>query len=409
MPIFSQSFQRLLQDSINDLMINTNITKFSPGGKARAILEAVNKRLAESYDLFDVQLAKAYISSANGQYLDLIASLLGTTRIPAQAARADSDLKIIKFYVDTGTFGDINNNQDIVIPVGTLIGTSPNANGSNYRVIEEVVLNKTTSSAFVSAEAIVPGNDFNVGSNSLIYHNFNDYSDYLNNTLKITNIAQITTGSSLESDANFRFRIVNRILEAEAANETAIRLAILSSPGVADVVLIPQYRGIGTFGAIIQSTTPTVSQTLLDRVTANVLKVQGYGSIAYIRAPFETGITLKTSIHYRRRLTNEEYASIESQIINTIETYVNNLNIGEELIIGTLVNSIFGISSEIANIGDTNNPIEELYIWKESKIQDNRIREKYLGTIYTPENDERVIMEPTVSNRIVLDRKFIRR
>jgi len=86
MPLFSRSFQELMTDTISDLAQNTNITRLSPGGVARAILEAVNKRLNEAYDVFDLNLARAFVSTAPGQFLDLIGSLLGVSRESSVAA-----------------------------------------------------------------------------------------------------------------------------------------------------------------------------------------------------------------------------------------------------------------------------------------------------------------------------------
>jgi uncharacterized phage protein gp47/JayE len=408
MPLFARGFQELMTEAINDLAQNTNITRLSPGGFARAILESVNKRIADAYEVFDLNLARAFVSSAPGQFLELIGALLGVTRIASNAASTDQDSEIIKFYVSTGTFGDINNGNDIFIPQGTLLSTEENSGGTVYKTTAEYTALANQSAIWVAAEATLPGEDSNIGDRSLVHHSFNAYTDSDNETLLVTNIHPIANGKNIESDANFRFRIVNRVLEAEAANLTAIRLAVLTTPGVADAILVPRYKGIGTLGVILKATLPVVSQSLIDNVSANVQQVQALGDIAYIRKPKETGLTMKTTIHYDQRLPEDDLELIEDTIIETITNYVNDLDIGEELVVNRLVAELFAVDSHIANIGISGKPLEEVYIHTESRLQDNKVRQTLLGD-YTPDTDERVIIEPSVETPITLARDYQRR
>ena len=97
MPFFNRTYQENLGACLEDLSVGTNISRLSPGGKARAILESVNKRLDEAYDIFDLNLARAFVSSAPGQFLDLIGEILGVTRESAISASVDDSTEIIKF------------------------------------------------------------------------------------------------------------------------------------------------------------------------------------------------------------------------------------------------------------------------------------------------------------------------
>ena len=172
--------------------------------------------------------------------------------------------------------------------------------------------------------------------------------------------------------------------------------------------MIPRYRGIGTLGVIIKAILPIVSQTLIDNVQVNVSQVQALGDISYIRGPIETGITLKTTIHYDQRLPEDDIESIEDTLTETITDYINGLDIGETLFVNRMVSELFAVDSHIANIGTAGKPIEELYVHKESKLQDNKVRQTLLGD-YQPVTDERIIIEPSVDNPIVLERAYTRR
>lgn len=406
MPLFARSYQELVSSSLEDLANNTNLTRLSAGGKARALLESVNRRLEETYDTFDLNMSRAFVSSAPGQYLDLIGGLLGVDRESARTAGVDADLNIIRFYVDSGTFGDINNSTDIVIPQGTIISTDDNESGVTYRLKSSAVLGASASLSYIAAEATIPGSDSNIGTGALRYHNFTDYTDNANETLLVNNIHPIANGEDFESDANYRYRIVNRVLEAEAANLTAIRLAGLSVAGVADIIIKRRYRGIGTVGVIIQSTTPSVSDSLVEAVRARVERVMAYGDIAYVMGPKETGVSFRFTVHYARKLSEDEMNLIEEDLDDVIMEYVNSLDIGDTFSVNRLVSELFAVSEDITNFGITGKPIDQVFIYKESRLGDNRVREELLGD-YTPDpDDERVIIEQSVSNPITYERKY---
>ena len=288
------------------------------------------------------------------------------------------------------------------------ISTGPNGSGIVYRLSEDLTLVASDNQAFATVEASAPGEESNVGAGALTFHSFTNYSDYLNRTLKVSNLAAIANGKNFESDANFRFRIVNRVLEAEAANETAIRLAILSTPGVANVLIVPRYRGIGTFGTIIQSTTPTVSQELLDEITFRVSEVQAEGTLAFVQKPKETGLSMRLTVHYSQRLEDDVLSAIEDELEIVITDFVNDLDLGGNFSVNRLVSELFAVSDQVTNFGEAGKPIDEVYIHRESNLSDNKVRELLLGD-YTPAEDERVIIEPSLQNPITFERSFTRR
>jgi len=404
LPLFSPTYQQLISDGISDLDNYTNITRLSAGSKARAILEAVGRRLKESYNTFDLNLARAFVSAATGQYLDLIGILLGVDREKASSASVSSEMEVQRFYVESGTFGDINGSADIYLPQATVISTEANGSGRTYRLLSGLLLSASDTEGYAAIEATLPGSDANVGSNSLVFHDFTGYSDFDNNSLLTTNVFAIANGRDYESDANYRYRIVNRVLEGEAANVTAIRLAALSGAGVADIIVKRRYKGIGTFAVIIQSTTPTVSDALIANVRVKVEQVMSAGEYAYIMKPKEIGLTFRTTLYFKKKLTDDEMSTIESDLDEIVSTYVNSLNIAEDFSSNHLVSDMYSVSEDI-DFGVPGKPLEEIYIYRDSRLEDNRLRQKLLGD-YAAEEDERVIIETTVSNPIVFNRQY---
>jgi len=403
MPLFGKNLQEITTQSLEDLSQFTNITRLGVGGKARALLDAVSKRLEEAYDTFDVNLARAFLSSAPGQYLDLIGELLGEPRLPAVASSISDDLQSFKFYVASGTFGSINGGSDIQISRGTIVSTEANDSGTLFRLASDVTLSSGSNAAWATVESTIPGEGGNVGSNTLKYHGFNGYTDYLNSTLLCTNIHQIGNGRSFEQDANYRYRLSKKVLSAEAGNEIAVRLAALSVAGVADIVTIKYYRGIGSFGIIIKAVTPTVSQDLIDAVMERVIKAESYGALAYVRGPREIGLTLKLNIYYDQALTEDDYATIENSLEEVIQTSVNSLDISEAFYLGRLIASLFTVNTHIVAIGEQNKQVEEAYIYVPTRLDDNKVRQTLLGD-YVPASDGRIIVEPSVAVPVAFTR-----
>lgn len=344
------------------------------------------------YRKFDTNILISYLDGANGQYLDFIADMLGVQRLGEQPASIASTEQNVKFYVDVGTFGDINGGLPITIPAGTIISTGDASTGVTYVVPYTTILSSSDTFAYIAAESTRTGSDQNVGADQLIFHNFTNYAGVGNNSLKVTNDAEITVAQDVESDTNLRYRCSNAVLAAEAANETSLRLAALTVPGVADVIIIPFYQGIGTTGMLMKSVTPSVPQGLVAAVQNVVDAQKAMGEIVNVRGPNETGFSCVVTLTLRRKLSPNDESSIIQAATSNLTTYINSLDIGEDFIVNEAVERVMSASAEIKNMGVANQPFDSLFIYKQSKIQDNKIRSTLLGD-YTPNADERIIVE----------------
>ena len=80
-----------------------------------------------------------------------------------------------------------------------------------------------------------------------------------------------------ESDDDYRYRISQQCLTLATSNETAIRLAALTTDGVYDVKLKPFAMGTGTFTVIIILESNVDSDVVLKNVTNNINETVGYG------------------------------------------------------------------------------------------------------------------------------------
>jgi uncharacterized phage protein gp47/JayE len=392
MPIFAQTESRIFGEIMNDVVNNTNISRSSIGSKTRTIAESVSRKMGRMWSTFDLNYVQAYLDGAEGQYLDLIGSMMGIERLGETPAAISSSDRVVKYYTEVGNFGDINGASSITITEGTIISTGAAATGILYRLPYTVILPLDQDEVYLAVESIQAGRVTNVGVNELRFHDFTSYTDASNNTLKVTNESEISMARDIESDTNYRFRIANATLTAEAANQTAVRLAALVVPGVADIILLPYNRGIGTTDLIIRAITPTVPDSLVNAVNEAVSAVTAMGTDILIRAPIETGVSMLGTLQLKKKVSATEEQNIIDTATNNIVSYLNNLDISEDFIVNEVLTRVVGSSDVIKNLGVTGRPLDNLFIYRPNSLEDNKIRQTLLGD-YTPEAEEKLIVE----------------
>lgn len=396
----------ITEQTLEELAQKTNISFLSPGAKVRLILDIVNEKLSLQANQFDVNTGKSFIRNAEGVLLDFIGELFGVQRIKSQKAEVSREEKNFYFYTLEESFGDLNIGEDIVIPPGSV--KIYNTEEENIEVIsyvntEEIRLPADQRIVYFSAESEGLGANFNVGANSLVFHNFKGYADSLNRSLLVSNEASIAYAEDEESDENFRFRIQQQTLAGEAANFSAIRLALLSIPGVSDVFRVRYPRGIGTTDWLIKAVTPIVPQRLIDTCQAAIDNTQAEGMENLAKPPVLIGLELRFSITYRTRLEDFVKDQIKNDLRKNIITYVNSLAIGEKLVLDQIKKIILNSDNRIESIGseDTGTDFNAVNIYKRFSTSNSVVRRSLVGD-YKTRNNERVVVEPDLEAPILI-------
>jgi uncharacterized phage protein gp47/JayE len=393
MPVLlARDQEKILGEVLYDVTTATGFTRSSPGSKLRALSEALAKQLGRMYINMDSNLINAFLAGASGRYLEFFGEMLAIQRLGITKASVAAAHKNFKFYVDTGTFGDINGTNSFIIPAGTIISTQSAGDGIRFKVTYDTTALSTNSVVYVAAEAQQPGEGSNVGSGMLRFHNFSSYADIANKTLQVTNLAEVTTGQEVETDENYRFRLSNSLLMREQANKTAIRIAALSVPGVADMVFMPFYRGMGTYDLLIKSLSPHASAGLIAAVQEAVDLVTAQGVLATVRAPKEIGLSLAAILRLSETVSLDAGTEIVVNARRVVGDFVNNLDIGQELVLNEIVRRLLTSDSRVRDMGTYTKPFENLFLYRPTLLEDNKIRAT-LTQNYIPAIDERVIIE----------------
>lgn len=396
----------IVSNAIQRLNSYTNFTFLSPGSKARMLIDILSEELGLQAQQFDQNIGAGLLRKASGVMLDYIGEIYGLSRLNEIKAEVTSEEQNFTLYTFNANFGAINNGGNIIVEPGQLRFSNDEGFGSDsviYVNTERILLLNTENKVFFAAQSVDAGSNANVGSNALVFHDFNNYADSINRTLLVTNSNTVSYGRDRESDENYRYRIQKEKISSEAGNETAIRLALLIIPGVADVIRVPYARGVGTCDWLISSTSINVSAELLEVAQEAIESKQSVGMSNIAKSPVLIGTELIFALKYKGRLEDRQKAKIKADVRKNISDYINNLEIAESLILDQVVRIILNSSDLIESMGDENSSdnFRNIFIYKRSGLSNALIR-KTLLTDYTAKNYERVILENTIETPITI-------
>lgn len=333
-------------DSLNYLSNHTDVSYLAEGSVARALVESSNLEIARLAEYITAVESNSFIDTATGPYLDLIGKMFGLVRNDKTAATVSQSDRNVKLSVPSGRLGDLfpdpgNANQG-KIPTSLEVKTLDNT--IKYKVNQAVFFDKNAKEVFIPVSAETAGISSNVGAGRLRAHSGPAEAN-------VTNLKQINTGRDVESDAEFRFRIVNNLAASPTGTETAIRVAVLGNADISDVVLQEYARGAGTFDALVVPVRNTVSSGTRDNVSRAIESVAAFGVNSRVREP--EYIRFKVSIQLLVT-NNAVVGSLEAAKVsaaNAVLDYFESIPMGGELIINRLRSAVIGsVSSSIRDI-----------------------------------------------------------
>ncbi len=226
-----KTFDELMAAAVERLSQNTPINNFSPGSIARALLEVTNEHIAQFYQALDFNLAMAFVSKAEGYFLDLIGELLNCRRREG------------------------------------------------------------------------------------------------------------------ESDDNYRYRICHQVEVVAGCNATAIRLELLSIPGVRDVIMRPYTHGPGSFSVyVIPEVSGSPPASLIDVAQQVLNEKAAFGVKAVVVEP----VTLSVDVRLQLVLSSGAYREfVLEQARKAVWDYIANLPPGGTLVVAELVRQAMNASADI--------------------------------------------------------------
>lgn len=335
--LFKKSYGDLVKEALGYIVNGTDITNTNVGGITRSLIEIINKNISDYYDVLDINMAMCFVSSSQGYYLDLIGGLFSLTRTPASQASSGATQQSQKFYVVSGVLFDYIPSG--VIPAGTTVSTSDGL--IVYTVTSNTNFAAAATEVYVPITSVGYGNQYNVPAGVLTSNSLGLADVFTTNNTAIVN------GSSTESDGNFKYRIMNATLSAERANSASVKLAALSVNGVANVIVRPYARGIGSYDVIVIPTSGIANASLILSVQTAIEAVQAVGMKGTAIAPTIVPVNISVTLIFTRDATSFEQRSAKSLVKSSIERYMINIPLGGTFILNELRQQIMDVSPKI--------------------------------------------------------------
>lgn len=335
--IRKKTANEILTRAANYLERESPITLVSPGSTVRALLDSVTTEMAVLYNTIDHAMMQAFVSSASGIFLDLLAEIVGLSRRTEVAAVTSANDRNIKFYVNSGAVSDYVS----TIPAGTTVSTADGL--VTYVIDNSVTVPVGATEVFVTARAQTLGTEGNVGTGQLTSHSLG------NQSVLVTNSQAIRTASSIETDQSLRFRIMNAVRSAESANRVAVRTAALRSSGVADIVLNEFAMGAGSFEILVIPIGNRVPFVALQEVISNVSDVIAYGTNFVVREPRYVPFSIDVELTMPRA-NDVDKPLLRETAASNIQRYIGQLRPGQQMTIGRIREACLGVSRDVADV-----------------------------------------------------------
>ena len=383
------------QSNILSGLTKTGITNTAPGAKARAFCDAVGDQLGLSESSSFSLMAQNLLPYANNSNLDYLGQIFGITRLQRLDVSTSSADNNFEFYVARGTFGSINNGQDIVIPAGTQLYTSLGLNGPIVLTSGVTLCPAGASSVYTSVVSLQAGSAGNAASGIYVTSNFTSYAAYQYGSLLVTNNYGLVGGRDAEQDEDYRYRISLWLQSHGGAAQVDLRLAALAIPGIQDVVFETQ---AGTYTCYVYGVSPYVPISLLQMVQSQLDQKTAYPLFGTAVQPDIIGISFSTTLTFALNTSSGTQANAIGNAQSAAANYINNLAIGQEFVINQLADIIMNSDSNIIDVGNPNQPIISIYIWRARN--DGTRYSRTLIADYVPQVGERIVVETSLSNPI---------
>lgn len=371
---------QITQQSLRGLLQDTDITTTSRGSVARALCGSFARSLADMYDVLDDAVSNGFLTTASGFYLDLLGETFGLTRRLATAGRTLREDRNIRFFVRSGTLArrlrhptNLNLGR---IPAGTTI----TGGDLSYVVDEDYDFPASATETFVGAQSTGRGAAQKATAGRLVSHSLGVADVF------VENVRDIETASDPETDREFRFRISQYVTSSAGANEAAVRLAVLSAPGVADMIRQPHHAGAGSFRVIVIPTTNRVPVESLARIRSAIQGTAAFGVFFEVEEPRYIPVSVSVRTVPVRGFSAVPPADRDAAEL-AILRYLGNIRPGESLVINQLRAAILNSSPRISDL-----VIQSLEINRAPRVLVN----------HPLKDDELLVPDEAVSNPILV-------
>jgi uncharacterized phage protein gp47/JayE len=299
------------------------------------ILSIFQQDMMEIYEATD-------ITTARGSQLDKLGNLVNVPRIPGQPGIIALDL-----------FLDMEETTEIYIPEGTrvLIDNLALESYIEYTTDIDVTIPAGSTTATVTASSNVTAFQTALPADSVV--GLEGYP-----LVNAINSAGGTSGRNIESDDEYRRRILLWPLKNQRGSQQSFESYLSSYEGVIQYKLVPRYNGVGTLKIILNCLSGLASEVQRG-VAENCMLYTDEDVVCeeYTPVPITVDVQVTTSADPHNATGQELLALVREHTTAYINggrlrngTETLGLGIGEELELSQLVTSIHNAFNEFTSI-----------------------------------------------------------
>lgn len=350
---FAQIFQEMRDRTPGSL------TDFQEGSVVRTLYESFSYEMALLYEQMHRVYLSAYIDTAEAEQLDLLVAVLGIKR-----GEPDFATGMVKFERDIGI------DQDIDIPIGTLVTTEDTEKSPKkaYETMEANLIPKDQKSVQVRVQAIKRGETEVTDAETIQV-----MPQPVPGVKSVKNEEPIRfTGKRRETDEQLRDRAKKALLASSGANTTSIEKALLSLPGVKEVKVREDFQVGEKYGVI---------EVFVDSIDFDKQKTELQEKIEQVRAagiyvllkpanPVTVDGVFQIELTPGLKLSAEEQAKLEERVREAIKSHIAEQRMGQPLLISQLTKKILelnGVNDLVDFILITKPKIEQHQQYKPSE------------------------------------------
>lgn len=372
------------------LAAHTNLTAYDASSKTKVLVDVLTEQTLLTRQEAISAFRSIQADTATGAALIKIGEAMGVPVLLETFANVIAEESNFAFYVDSGTFGNLNGGNPFVIPAGTRVWTDPNENetGSTigYKLVSDVTCEANSSVVYCSAKAENSGPGSNIGGGVIRNHGATSYSG-----LKIINFYPVLNGRDRETDTQYRYRIITAYQQFISSNDTKTHLTSLRIPGVLDTRIVPGYYGLGTVGVVVLSVDYMSSTSLIAAVQSELNNLAAPGAKFYAVPAACTYVDMEMELTTTKVLSATEQTDIGLKIKTYISEYFRTITLGGTLYLNDLVSYIrkqIGSSVVFKRHADRTNIFSKIYLRRGYSTSVYSEREELIQTSYGLADDE---------------------
>lgn len=268
---------------------------------------------------------QVFPQTAIGKQLDYHAQQRGIERKPALKAKG-----ILKFSISSALTYNIN------IVSGTICSTAQ-TEGIRYVTTEDAVLEAGKTSIEVSAEAEEGGSRGNCIAGSIT-----NMVTPPTGITTVTNEAEFTGGVDEEHDESLRLRVLDSYKNiSNGTNAAFYKEQVLKNKNIVSAEVISKNRGAGTVDVYIWTSGGAPSDDLIAEVQTELNSIKEINVDIKVLSPTTVSCNVFLTLWVEDGYV---YDDVKLKCVDAIKSYINSLNIGEDMILAKACNEVFNVS-----------------------------------------------------------------